>query len=247
MKKIVIAILLVLLIGATYIYMKPVTFERNSVYLVMSEPQEQLGRSFHVAITYHGIKTISVEGIDDVKTTKQVEPAYHLNLIDEVTEGKFLQKKHTKTMLWNVTKQNASEFSKVRYKEFGQEKTVDVGMHHYELVTTPSVKLMSLDRIEHNDRVYRIIVDAEEKSIIKAEFTNPKIPASITKETKDGEDSFVIQVEQLPKDIDRFETSIRFTMMEDGSKTVLYGDGRISITKDSIGLDGTSASYVLSN
>ena len=247
-KKIMVGIILIAVVFV-YFCMKPVTFEKNSVYLVFSnyETKEIEGRAIHSEVVYHGMKKVSLESISDLAAVKNVDPAYRLDAYDETAEGLLLNKVYTRAILVNVTENNAVEYSKITYRNLGSDTIADVGKHHYEIVSTPVIRLMTMRAMTENERKYKMWVNAEDMQVTKVEFANPDVTATLSdlKEKEPGVYSFVIHVAQLPEDIESFQTSMKFTVLEKGEEKIRYGDGRLSIRKNSIGLDYIENSTVL--
>ena len=238
-KKVIIGIsiiLVILAIGYGRHYQKDVTFDKVSEYLVFCG--NRAGTTMQIDTTYQGTKDIHVKELSDYQANFQIDPAYVIN--DSLSYDTKFQKSFNTPMMINLLDRSAVEFSKVSYEENGKTKTADIGRHHYEFRKEEGITISNIDE---SDEKYTVLLDFElnEGKVKKIELTNPDFKANkITfKELSKGKYRITLTFEPMKDRYTVIGTSLKFTLDINGKEVTRYGEGRIRLFENKVGLDYT--------
>lgn len=235
-KKLVIGLLLMMVICFGWFYFQPVSFYKESAYVVFSQGDHipATGTIYHANISYQGMKKVSFD-ISDYKARREIDPAYHWE--ERSSSGRWLYPDQDQLFMVNLTQNNMIEFSEISYSELGKTKTAAIGRHHLEMVNTPVVQeayIADYD-VDHSFYVYLRSIPENLKRI---ELANPDIPATISKVEKAANGLYRYKITyEMDHSYQKMHSSVKYIMETNGEESVRYGGGILHITSSEVTAD----------
>lgn len=233
-KRLLLVVIAGMVIAAAAFYMQPVTFQKSSIYKIdgISEGyfgnEHVGGRSMGFDIKYQAFRQIEVLGFEQEQSSRVIDPLYILN--EARSSQDKLKKQYYQAVQVNVIADSTVTLSTLRYREFGKEKTADIGTFHIGLADVKNLKEQDIQREEH--RSFRVKVYVPEGSVLKeAACVNPDIDAKITEWKQEGNKySFLVSFDL--KDFELAVTNMRYILVQDGEEELRYGTGCIYIERN---------------
>lgn len=236
-KKVVIGIAILLLLGLGWMYLRPVSFYKNSIYIVLSkgDTSPNIGTVYHADISYRGMKKVTPE-ITDYTAKRVIDPA--LRFGEQSTQGTWLHPEHSQDVMVNLTQDNIVEFSEITYTESGKAKKADIGNHHYEMVNSPMVKEAYIGENSSKDHSFYMYLETVPENLKRIELANPDIEATISEVEKTNDHLYRYQIQYKPnEEYKQMASSVKYIIDEDGKEEICYGGGVIHISSKEIFAD----------
>lgn len=235
-KKIVIGLLLMILICFGWFYFQPVSFYKESTYIVFSQgdTMPKTGTIYYTNISYQGMKKVSFD-ISDYKAKREIDPAYHWE--ESSSSGRWLYPDQNQFLMVNLTQNNMIEFSEISYSELGKTKTAAIGRHHLEMVNTPVVQEAYIDDYG-SDHSFYMYVRSIPENLKRIELANPDIPATISKVEKTSNGLYRYKITyEMDHSYQKMHSSVKYIVEINGEESVRYGGGILHITSSEVAAD----------
>lgn len=236
-KKVVIGIVILLLLGLGWMYLHPVSFYKNSIYIVLSkgETSPKIGTVYHADISYRGMKKVTPE-ITDYTSKKVIDPA--LRFGERTTQGTWLHPDRSQDVMVNLTQDNIVEFSEITYKESGKTKKADIGHHHYEMVSSPMIEEAYIGDYSSENHSFYMYLKTVPDNLKRIELANPDMEVTISEVEETADHLYRYQINFKPnEEYKQMASSVKYIVEEDGKEVIRYGGAIIHITSKEVVAD----------